>query len=375
MKEIIFYSYGDSADVSTWSNVPYLFTRALERKGYVIRRVNLFPHQIFSIIYNWAILPVSRILKHRYSGCPYIRSLFFKFLAEIKIRRSVKRYPFAELCVFSCFDFYNKFSEIPTLLYGDWTLDIQIFDREMRAPRKFEVRYIDQQRKAISQAKYVVSMFPTCADTIKERNPLGNVFYLGKGVVNSTYYSDITKEDLLGVKTQSRIILFIGRTHYAEACKKTILAINYLKNEGYELHIIGMIRDDIEGIEVGPNIHFHGFLRKNVEKEWRLYYDLMKKAHIFINPSPTWGGYSSTVEAMYFYTPVIISPYQDFVREFGVENNFGVYNIDYTTEGIVHDITAISTAANYKEMCNNAHQKVCDNSWDNYVEILLSKLE
>lgn len=374
MKEILFFSYGDSNDISTWSNVPYLFTRALERKGYIVRRVNLFPHRIFSILYNRVMLRFARMFRHKYSGCPYIRSRFFKLLAEMRICRSVNKYPSAVLCVFSCFDFYNKFNKIPTVLFGDWTLDIQILDREERRPQKYELRYFDQQHEAICHAQYVVPMFPTCADIIKERHPEGNVIYLGRGVVNSTYSAPIVADDIVDAKSRSRIVLFIGRSHYMEACKKTISAINDLQSEGYELHVIGMRRDEIDDLNAGPNVHFHGFLRKDVEEEARLYYDLMKAAHIFINPSPTWGGYSSTVEAMYFYTPVIVSPYEDFVREFGTNNNFGIYNKDYTAKGIVKDIKEISGADKYKDICINAHQKVCCYTWDNYIEILLTRL-
>ena len=42
IEEVIFFTYGDSSDASTWSNVPYLFTRTLEKKGITVRRVNLY---------------------------------------------------------------------------------------------------------------------------------------------------------------------------------------------------------------------------------------------------------------------------------------------------------------------------------------------
>lgn len=40
-KEVIFFTKGDSADISTWSNVPYFFTRTLEEKGVTVHRVNM----------------------------------------------------------------------------------------------------------------------------------------------------------------------------------------------------------------------------------------------------------------------------------------------------------------------------------------------
>lgn len=41
IREVIFFSYGDSTKASTWSNVPLLFTRSLQNHGVAVRRVNL----------------------------------------------------------------------------------------------------------------------------------------------------------------------------------------------------------------------------------------------------------------------------------------------------------------------------------------------
>ena len=55
------------------------------------------------------------------------------------------------------------------------------------------------------------------------------------------------------------------------------------------------------------------------------YYNLLKSARVLINPASKWGGYSSTIEAMYYGCPIIVSPYDDFIEEFGKLIPFGYY--------------------------------------------------
>lgn len=86
------------------------------------------------------------------------------------------------------------------------------------------------------------------------------------------------------------------------------------------------------------------------------------------------GGYSSTVEAMYFYTPVIVSPYDDFVNEFGKDIDFGIYNEKYDSSVLAKNIEAIFNSGDYENMCLNAHERVKDYTWDNYVDKILKLL-
>ena len=98
----------------------------------------------------------------------------------------------------------------------------------------------------------------------------------------------------------------------------------------------------------------------------------MQKASVFVNPTEKWAGYSSTIEAMYYYTPVVVSPYEEFVGEFGKQINFGVYNKVFSKESLATSILSIFNADNYDELCLNAHNRVKDYTWDNYVERLLA---
>jgi len=178
---------------------------------------------------------------------------------------------------------------------------------------------------------------------------------------------------LLKTKEKSKKLLFIGRkTTYLEAAKKLIEAYKLLKEEeaykDYELDIVGCAESDFSSLPEG--VTCYGFLNKSEERDRKIYYDLLLGAKVLVNANPKWGAFSSTVEAMYYYTPVIVSPYQDFVKNFGEKIDFGVYNQDFTAECIATDIKSVINSNNYTEMCNFAHDNVKAYTWENYVKQL-----
>jgi len=178
---------------------------------------------------------------------------------------------------------------------------------------------------------------------------------------------------LLETKAKSKKLLFIGRkTTYLEAAKKLIEAYKLLKEEeaykDYELDIVGCAESDFGPLPEG--VTCYGFLNKSEERDRKTYYDLLLGAKVLVNANPKWGAFSSTVEAMYYYTPVIVSPYQDFVKNFGEKIDFGVYNQDFTAASIANDIISVINSENYAEMCNFAHENVKTYTWENYVKQL-----
>lgn len=123
------------------------------------------------------------------------------------------------------------------------------------------------------------------------------------------------------------------------------------------------------------NIYCYGCLRKNVKKERDLYYSLLHSCKVFVYPAQQWGGYSSSIEAMFYGSPIIVSPYDDFVCEFGKNINFGRYTCD--REELHETIRSIiDTDKNkYKDLCFNAYKRVSDYTWSNYVNDFLKSLK
>lgn len=402
MKEILFFTNGNANNANVWSNVPYCFSHALENTGVIVHRIDYSMNSAFVKFYDLVLRRILDCLTLRKLKFPYLRTTrLFKFFAERKIKKTILQYPQADLCLFMGYGFYNKWNNIPSLLFSDWTTEMDILKK--RKPNFLEKRIIKQEEEAINHAEYVVSLFPVCGEEMKKKYPKANIHFLGGNVINdlsglrlrethphppclgrenlttkeqgnlqiSSSSKDIYVDTLLETKEKSKKLLFIGRkTTYLEAAKKLIEAYKLLKGEeaykDYELDIVGCAESDFGSLPEG--VTCYGFLNKSEERDRKTYYDLLLGAKVLVNANPKWGAFSSTVEAMYYYTPVIVSPYQDFVKNFGEKIDFGVYNQDFTAESIATDIKSVINSENYTEMCNFAHENVKTYTWDNYVE-------
>jgi len=411
MKDILLFSYGDSNNANVWSNVPFCFSHALEDKGIIVHRVDYSMNPSIAKFYNLVIRRILDSLTFRRLRFPYFENTrLVKLLAERKIRKAILAYPLADLCLFMGYGFYNKWNNVPSMLFSDWTTEMDILKK--RKTNFLEKRIIHQEEEAINNAEYVVSLFPVCCEEMKKKYPKANIHFLGGNVINDlsglrlkskdqcvmskdntgnnknkqitsdslhltpyTLHSsnEIIVEDLIETKAKSKKLLFIGRkTTYLEAAKKLIEAYKLLKQEeGYKdlsLDIVGCAASDFDSLPEG--VTCYGFLNKSDERDRKIYYDLLLGAKVLVNANPKWGAFSSTVEAMYYYTPVIVSPYQDFVKCFGEKIDFGVYNQDFTAESLSNDIKSVINSDNYAEMCNFAHEKVKSYTWENYVKQL-----
>ena len=363
LKEIIFYTYGDSNNAKTWSNVPYLFAHTLEEKGIIIRRININPNRILNRLYNSLLFPILQKITPG-SIYTYDRTLLCHLLTNHRIKQSLKRYPNAEMCIFSCYDYYNKFDNRKTVLFCDWTANILIKERFQREPYYSEKEFIKRQYNSLRKADYVISLFKECAESIKQECPECNIHFLGNNVINSFYNDSLNTEDIIKRKIKKENILFIGGDNYTEAACKLIKANHILKDK-YTIHIIGLTEKET-GI-VNPKVIYHGYLNKSNPDECKEYYDTLINSCLIVNATQQWAGYSSVIEAMYFYTPVLISPYKDFVSEFGENIEFGTYNQEFTEEVIANNITKILSSDRYEYMCQNAHEKVKNYTWEEYV--------
>lgn len=239
IKEIIFFCYGDSNKSSTWSNVPYLFTKTLIDKGIIIHRVDTSPNQYIGWLYNKIIYSIT---KKTGNYCSFRYSKILSIYTNHLIKKSVLKYPNADYCIFTSFDYYNKFSDTKTLLFCDWTYDILINERLGRKATKKEERFLAQQKEAITSAEFVVSLFPKCAKHIRQMYPKSNVKYIDGYVINSFYEGHLDCENIIDRKKSSKAILFIGTKKYKEAALKLIEALKLLSEKGLNLSldIIGM---------------------------------------------------------------------------------------------------------------------------------------
>jgi len=369
MKTINLYTFGDSRKLSTWSNVPYLFAEALERKGFKLNRIDISPPKRLSHLFNSISFYIFQRLLCRRS-CPiFQRTFIHRWLIDRRLKKAAKAYPEADLNLFLSFGFVNEYSEKPNVLWCDWT-DRIVIERLGRTPQWYEKRSLAHEDNVLKKADAVYTMFPKCQQKMEAMygRPIE---YLHRNMVNTVFKGSFDVLSNIKRRTLSQSILFIGNIRYKGGALLLIKAMQKLReaNPALTLHIIGMTTSDLPS---SKNVVCHGYLHKDIARERDEYYDLLFSCKCLVNPTKGWAGYSSCIEAMYYGCPVIISPYEDFVEEFGSDIPFGYY-CDETN--LQDRIASVFASENYENMCLAAHEAVKDYTWDGYVEEFVLSLQ
>lgn len=223
----------------------------------------------------------------------------------------------------------------------------------------------------IESTNFVFPLFPGIEVYMKSKYSNKNIFYLGN-VINTIYKA--SKEEAIRTKMNSNDLLFVGDSKYIEGAQLLLKAFTILKHQFPELtiHLIGLNEDDLADLPQGARCY--GYLDKGDAREREIYYSLFHRAKIFINTTDKWGAFSATIEAMYFYTPVIVSPYDEFVKTFGKKIHFGRFCRSRNPEMLKRKIQEILNDPSYMSMCIEAHNSVKSFTWSAYVERLLEKI-
>jgi len=378
LKSINLFTQGDSKNPESWSNVPYCFSMALERSGIEINRIDILPDnnfifKIYKKIWNRIILKiVSFFFKNHFYNID--RSFFFRFLVNKRIKESMKLYSSVDYNIFMTFSYTNIFSKIPSLLICDYTYEIYIRDKLKREPNLLEREYIKYENRVISRSNIIINLFSNYADHMTSKYDR-KVYYIGEMGINTVLREPIIKKNILKEKVDSNVILFVGNkwnSSYVVAARILIEAYVLLKEKypNLKLDIVGMDDDNFDEIPAG--VTCHGLLNKNNYKQRLKYYELMSKAKIFSN---TAGSYGATIEAMYYYTPVVTSRYAEFVEQFGSQISFGSYCESLETESLCDSIIEIMESTNYENICILAHEKVASNTWDDFTAKMINLID
>lgn len=376
-KKILFVCYGDSTSPKAWSNVPYLFSENLKKLGFEIIRVNLSPNEKYETL--WEKYP-GRVLSRFFRGQQYsfIKTPISRRIAYSKIKKEIKRHPDLYFTVILSFDFYNKFNDVPTLIFHDWSYDMIILDRQNRKPYFFEKWFINYQNIAFNKSEIVVSLFKDAQKLISERHGK-KVHHLGSNVVNDINFNKLSPAEILEKKKKSQSLLMIGSAKYLLGARKLVQAFRILQSDFPELKLnfVNLPKDRLFLEETDRNIICHDYLDKGDTEQNKLYYELLTNTKILVNPSEIWAAYSSTIECMYYYTPIIIKPYEAFSLDYGQTNDFGVYLQETEVPDIVEAIRSILTLndSDYEKLCNKAHDLVKDQTWENYTKKIVDLME
>jgi glycosyltransferase involved in cell wall biosynthesis len=372
INEVTVFSLGDSRKISTWSNVPYFFTQTLLAKNIKVNRVDLGLGLCGRVV-NKTLRQVAGFVSKGSSDYDYSRTLLHYRAVKRRIRHAVQAYPDADANIFLTFSFSSAgLSRQPAVLFGDWTYDHWVRHFRSREPNRFERASIARENREIESADAVFVLFPGVARQMQERYANRNIFYAGN-VVNSLV--DVgSPEEVLPVKLSSQMLLFIGNRKYQDGARQLLRAYSMLKPRypGLSVNVIGMQRGDLGPLPDGFTCH--GYLDKGKARERELYYGLLRAARAIVNTTPKWGAFSAMLEAMHFYNPVVVTPYDEFVKTFGHQIDFGSYCGDETVETLCARIEALLGDESYSARCISAHQAVAEFNWSNYVDTLLARI-
>ena len=137
------------------------------------------------------------------------------------------------------------------------------------------------------------------------------------------------------------------------------------------MHLIGINESDTN--LKSSKLFYYGYLDKGVKDENEIYYKLISESKVIVNTTEDWGAFSSMTEAMYFYTPVITSPYKEFTETYGTEINFGYYITKNSIAlGPAIEELINMNAEKYSELMFHAHEGVKDFTWNNYIDKILN---
>ena len=374
VNEIILISFGPASLPETWSGVPFCLMRELRNRGIIVQEVDLEPHRYIKWLYNRIIMPFISIFVKAGELSVY-RSVFFRIYQHFLLRKSIRKYNTADVILgISSFNIKIPTTKKPVILFSDWPFSYNFFKNGIDAGL-YQRYYIRQEEICMMEADLVISLFPTCARYINDCLRINNAVYLGVNVVNNM--SAPPDSDILYRKMRKPRLLFIGRHHYIEGARKLLDAYNELvgKMPDLELDIIGLQQSDFpESLtkSIRGEVRFWGYLDKGNKEQCRNYYDIINNASLYVNTTPGWVGYTSMIEAMYFYTPVIVYPCREFLDEFGEQINFGAY-VD-TPKKLSEVIQASLIHNNWKSMAKNAHKRVSEYTWPHFIDKLLESI-
>ena len=368
IKEITVFSIGDANELSTWSNVPYFFTKNLEFKNIKVNRVNLEENKTLRLIYKYSFFAFLKLF-NKNSNHTYFRSGLNYFLTNCKIKKAIKEFNQSEILIFLTYSFCaNKYNNKKVVLLGDWFYLYYISTFLKMEPMWFEKKALAREKKHINYADNVINLFPKSQEFNVKHFNSKKQFYLGH-VINGNY--DLNHEEIISKKLNSRKLLFIGNKKYMVGALNLIKSFEKL-NTNAELHIIGLTKQDV-GIHL-PGLFYYGYLNKGIILENELYYKLIIEARVIVNTNPNWGSFSAITEAMYYQTPVIALPYPEFTKTYGTEINFGFYVNEDVTDDLTSKLTDILNDSKDEQLnkMKSALNQVKNFSWSAYTNKVIN---
>lgn len=371
MGEVICISCGDSRRISTWSGVPFFHCKEMERQGIIVHRADIGLPGWRLVLWDKTFRRFMKIFCHDNMLDGYRSFISYLRLSWTVFIETRKHKSAAAVIIYGYPPFWQRVTKLPVIYLGDWTFSYFVEEKKHRRPDFFERRYITKETACIDNSVLTISLFDNCADYMRTVcSSRANIRHIPGNVINCAIEPSA---DVIQRKNKKRSILFVGRSHYLKGLEMLMDALPAIRNVYPDiiLNVIGISPEMVSG-KRHDGVMFHGYLHKEIQEECSSFYDLLADASVIVNPNPEWAGYSSLMEAMYYYTPVVVSPFESFVRDFGSELDFGAY---CSLDDVAEKILAVLSSEQFTELCEAAHRHVKDYTWENYTKCFIRLIE
>lgn len=173
INKLLLLTEGDAKSPNTWSKVSYFFMNSLKAAG-GIHEIVLIDISKFSWQYSLGLKMEAYFLVRRIlPGNPTYtasRTKLYKRAVEKNIMQVIVNHEDAD-CLLST-NFSHSVASIcskKTCIFCDWTIDYLIEVMQHREPGILEKKSIEQQKKEIESADYIISLFPDVQEYMEKK--------------------------------------------------------------------------------------------------------------------------------------------------------------------------------------------------------------
>jgi len=363
--KIYFCTTAPSKNYKSWSNIPYLLHKNLDKRGYVVENYVMQEMEPLKTLFNLPIRVLNKFFKlgttYFYVRTPvhfFFTYLYSRWIGFISSSRDVM--------IVQGFSYPLHNGKNRQIILGDWPSEY-LFEKFLkRKPNRLERKSIDRENVVIEAADAVITLFPNVREYMLQKYKNPNIYCFGN-VVNVD--DDVVlPADIRERKANSKRFLFVGQPFYLPGALELISVARNLRQQGVdcEVDIIG-IDPGLIGVEYDW-LKVHGYLDKEKPSDKKKYYELLSNAKLFVNTNPGWSGFQALLEAMYFYNPIVVRPNESLNSYFA--DLKAVAHIlakdGPSLESILMD--SLADGERYQNMSDEARKAVESSTWSNFTE-------
>lgn len=356
----------------SWSNIPYLLHRNLEKRGYHVKNHVLRELEPLKTLFN---LPIRVLNKFFKTGTTYyyVRTpvhFIWTFLHSRYIGLMSNK---QDLMIVQGFSYPMHNGKNRQIILGDWPSEY-LFEKFLkRRPSRLERKSIERENAVIEAADAVITLFPNVYEYMVLKYKNQNIYCFGN-VVN------VDEEVIIPANIRERKILsnrfiFIGQTFYLSGALELIAAAHKVRQQGFdcEVDIIGINPSLIESKYDWLKVH--GYLDKEKPEDKHRYYELLSNSRLFVNTTPSWSGFQALLEAMYFHNPIVVRRNESLNSYFSSLTTVALVLEEKgpTLESLL--IESLTDSVKYMKISDAAKSAVEASTWSNFTSSLIGLLK